>query len=124
MAFNSKDEEYLGDTGASVHMKPMADGLRNISTGVPLGMIERIENGSAYEAWKALLEKYETKSSDVQTLEDDWNANKLETINRDPLEWFLEMDHINRMLESIDAKYKKDEVQVAGHILNNSRKER
>ena len=88
-------------------------------TGVPLGLIESVTEGSAYEAWKKLLEKYETSEEDVQGLEEKWTNCKLVGITRDPTEWFLEMDRINRLFESIDVKYKKDEVQIAGHMLNN-----
>ena len=35
------------------------------------------------------------------------------------MEWFLKLDCINRLLESINTKYKKDDVQLAGHMLNN-----
>ena len=88
-------------------------------TGVPLSLIESVEDGNAYEAWQKLLSKYETKKEDVQALEESWNGCKLEGMSIDPVEWFLKLDRINRLLESIDVKYKKDEVQLAGHILNN-----
>ena len=92
-------------------------------TGVPLGLIESVQDGNAYEAWGKLIAKYETTKSDVQSLEEQWNACKLESTSTDPVEWFLKLDRINRMLSSIDPKYMKDDVQVAGHILNGVCKE-
>ena len=92
-------------------------------TGIPLGLIESVDSGNAYEAWNKLLSKYETKNQDIQSLEESWNSCKLNRLQQDPLEWFLQLDHINRLLEFIDSKYKKDEVQIAGHLLNNVGKE-
>ena len=88
-------------------------------TGIPLGLIESVESGNAFEAWEKLISKYETTKEDVQSLEERWNGCKLDGLTQDPLEWFLHLDRINRLLESIDKKYKKDEVQIAGHLLNN-----
>ena len=92
-------------------------------TGIPLGLIESVESGNAYEAWEKLLSKYETTKEDIQSLEEEWNSCKLDGLSTDPVEWFLKLDRINRLLESIDLKYKKDDVQIAGHVLNNVSKE-
>ena len=88
-------------------------------TGIPLGLVESVKSGNAYEAWEKLLSKYETTKEDVQALKESWNSCRLEGLSTDPVEWFLKLDRINRLLESIDAKYKKDDVQLAGHMLNN-----
>ena len=71
-------------------------------TGVPLGLIETVTDGNAHEAWLRSLGKYKTKKEDVQSLEEDWNGCKLDNLSIDPMEWFLKLDRINRMLKSID----------------------
>jgi hypothetical protein len=91
-------------------------------TGTPLSIIETVEDGNAHEAWKKLLNKYETKIDDVQTLEDLWTSTQLDTTQTDPTDWFLKLNHINKMLGSIDIKYKKDPIQIAGFILNNAQR--
>ena len=53
-------------------------------TGVPLGLLELVEEGNAHEAWKKLLNKYETSEEDVQELEEKWTNFKLNSIATDP----------------------------------------
>ena len=43
-------------------------------TGIPLGLVESVKDGNAYEAWNKLLGKYETTKEDVQSLEESWNT--------------------------------------------------
>ena len=78
-----------------------------------------VDEGNAYLAWKKLLNKYKTSKEDVQDIEERWADCKLNSIATDPTEWFLDIDRINRLFQSIDPKYKKDEVQVVGHMLKN-----
>ena len=98
------------------------DLLVHSCTGVLLGLIEAVVDGDAHEAWNKLLAKYETKKEDIQSLEEEWNACKLDNLSTNLMEWFLKLNCINRMF-SIDIKYGKDNVQIAGHILNNVCKE-
>jgi hypothetical protein len=58
-------------------------------SGTPLSIIETVEDGNAYEAWQKLLNKYETKIDDVQSLEDMWSDAQLGSIQVDPTDWFL-----------------------------------
>lgn len=64
-------------------------------TGIPLVLIESVDSENAHEAWKKLLSKYKTKKEDVQLLEESWTACKLEGLQQDPMEWFLQLYHIN-----------------------------
>ena len=80
-------------------------------------------DGNTHKACLRLLRKYETRKEDVQSLEEDWNRCKLDNLSIDQMEWFLKLDRINRMLKSINVWYGKDNVQIAGHILNNISKE-
>ena len=88
-------------------------------TGTPLGLIEKVEEGNAHEAWKALLKEYETSDDDVHELEAKWIDCKLSNFGTNPTDWFLKLDRINRLLESIGSKYRKDEIQYSGHIIKN-----
>ena len=88
-------------------------------TGVPLGLVQSAEDGNAHLAWKALLKEYEISDDDVQELEEKWSKCTLDDMKKSPTEWWLKMAEINRQLESVGSKYKKDDIQMAGHILNN-----
>ena len=92
-------------------------------TGTPLGLVEKVEDANAYEAWKALIKEYETSEDDVHELEEKWKGCVLGDFGTNPTDWFLQLDRLNRLLKSIDEKYEKDSVQYSGHILKNMCKE-
>ena len=88
-------------------------------TGTHLGLIEKVTDANAHEAWKALLKEYETNDDDVHELEAKWSKCKLENFGMNPTDWFLKLDRINRLLESIGTRYGKDDLQYPGHIIKN-----
>ena len=84
-----------------------------------MSIVNSVQDDNAYQAWVKLLKKYETDEGDIQELEWRWTNCKLEDFRTDPDTWFLDMDHLNQLLGSIDKKYKKDELQISAHIFNN-----
>ena len=55
-------------------------------TSTPLGLVETVKDGNAFEVWNKLLGKYETTKEDVQSLEESWNSCKLKGLSMDPVE--------------------------------------
>ena len=92
-------------------------------TGIPLSLIKSVDSGNACKMWEKLLSKYKMEKENTQSLEEEWNSCKLEGLLTDPVGWFLKLDRINRLLELLDLKYKKDDVQLAEPMLNNVGKE-
>jgi hypothetical protein len=71
-------------------------------------------------AFEYLDEKYASVNvSHVTQLLSDFSACKLESNDKDPSKWFLELDTINDKLTQINSNYRRQDYEVKGHILSN-----
>ena len=78
-------------------------------SGVPLGLVKRAK-GIAKDALDRLDKKYGSKQqSKLSSLLNDFTNCRLTSTERDPDEWFMELDAINYRLESIKLQYRKED---------------
>ena len=65
-----------------------------------------------------ICEKYGNKEdTDLTELLEDFAECKLKNKRADPLDWFVEMDVINRQLQQIDKDFAKSKKEMCAHIL-------
>ena len=68
----------------------------------------------------AICKKYGSEEdSDVTDLLEDFKDCNLRSKRKDPEDWFGRLDEINELLEEIDPGFKKNEKELAAHILAN-----
>jgi len=93
--------------------------LIQYTTKHPLDMIYKCT--SAYDAWKILETKYDSKNTDgnLDSLFDKFSKCSLKSTMVDPDIWFTELDNISGKLSNIDMKYEKDLRQMIAHIKHN-----
>jgi hypothetical protein len=87
-------------------------------TGTAFPYVENA-NGHARTAWKNLCKQYKPEEEDLVDLESRSVKCILTNTQKDPEEWFDNIEYLNAQVEKISKQSKTSEIQLKAHVIAN-----